>query len=301
MWFRNCIVYQLTKADTLNAENLEAALDSNPFVACRSGETSRSGWVSASDGLSEQLVHTAGGFHRIMLRTEEKILPSSVINDVLDDKVKQIEEEQDRKVYRKERQQLKEEVIFDLLPRAFSRFNHIQALIAPEQGWIFIDSSNHKRADLLLNKLREALGSLNVRIPTVNNAPSAIMSSWLTEVTPLPTGITVLDSCELRDTLVESGVIRIKGQVLQDEEFTSHLESGKQVVKLMLSWQEQLNFMLQEDLSIKGLKISRENSEDDQPSDDPMAIFDSETVEIGLELSALYPEIFNAFGGIVES
>ncbi|RCI67150.1 recombination-associated protein RdgC, partial [Pseudomonas aeruginosa] len=60
-------------------------------------------------GEDAPLVHESGGFYLVAARKEERILPGSVVRDALTEKVEEIETAQSRKVYKKERDQLKDE------------------------------------------------------------------------------------------------------------------------------------------------------------------------------------------------
>ena len=303
MWFKNIIVYRLTGEFSHDEQTLEEKLQAHEFSPCSSQEQSRYGWIAPSHSAPDRLVNSVHGFHMIAAQKEEKILPPAVIKQQLDQKVSAPEKEQARKVYRKERDQLKEEIILDLLPRAFSRFQQTYALIAPQQGWLIVDASSHKRAEELLTHLRGSLGSLPVALPDVKQSPSAVMSHWLEKDQTQPSGLTILDEAELRDNLVEGGVIRIKGQELQDEEFVAHLEAGKRVVKLAVEWEEQLRFMLQEDLSIKRIKLTDQMKEklDQESDEDQQAQFDADMVQMGLEFTRLFPVILDGFGGMVDT
>ncbi|MGH1460895.1 MAG: recombination-associated protein RdgC [Neptuniibacter sp.] len=299
MWFRNVIFYRLTDSLNYTQEQLQQKLQEQAFTPCKSQELSRYGWVPPCRLLDDVLAHEVHGLTMIAARKEEKILPSSVIKDNVGEKVAQIEQEQARKVYKKEKDQLKDEVVLDLLPRAFSRFQQTTALISASEGWIAVDASSHKRAEELLSHLRGTLGSLPLTLPDVNQSPSAVMSHWLEQEGSSPEGFEVLDECELRDNVLEGGVIRIKGQQLEDDEFIAHLEAGKRVTKLALEWDEQLKFVLHEDLSIKRLKLTEQLQEKiaDEAADDEIAQFDVDMVQMGLELAKLFPAIVTAFGG----
>ncbi len=303
MWFKNFIFYRFTNPFLVAEEQLEEALQAEAFTPCGSQDLSRYGWVSPSNGLQDTFCHSVHGFHLISAQKETKILPPAVVRQTVEDKVAVLEQAQARKVYRKEREQLKDEVVIDLLPRAFSRFQRTAALIAPQQGWLIVDASSHKRAEELLSYLRSTLGSLPVALPEVKQSPSAVMSHWVETGQNLPTGLQVLDECELRDNLVESGVIRIKGQDLSDDEFTAHLEAGKRVVKLAVEWEEQLRFVIQEDLTVKRVKLSEQMQEQraqDAPEDE-LAQLDADIAQMGLEFTRLIPVILEAFGGLVEN
>ncbi|MGB0665165.1 MAG: recombination-associated protein RdgC [Pontibacterium sp.] len=302
MWFKNVIAYQLTEAFKADAEALEQALQAQVFTPCSHQQQTSQGWVSASNGLADALVHPVQGFMMVAAKTEDKILPSSVVKQLVDEKVEKIELDEGRKVYKKERDQLKDETIIDLLPRAFSKYNTTHALIAPAQGWIFVHASSHNKAESLLNLLRESLKSLPVRLPETNHSPSALMSQWVEKPEDLPQGFTVLDEAEMRDNLVEGGVIRIKGQALHNEEYIAHLEAGKRVVKLAVEWQEQLQFVLNEDLSIKRIKLTEQYQENlaHEEQEEALAQFDADLVQMGLEYSRLLPALLTALGGSVE-
>src|SRR5690606_33026590 len=164
MWFRNLLVYRLTQNVPFDAETLEAALAAKPARPCASQELSTYGFVAPlGKGADAPLVHASQGFLLLATRKEERILPGSVVKDALKEKVDEIENEQMRKVYKKEREQLKDDIIQAFLPRAFIRKSGTFAAIAPSLGLILVDSSSPKRAEDLLSTLREAIGSLPVR------------------------------------------------------------------------------------------------------------------------------------------
>lgn len=302
MWFKNLIFYRLTEAFDHTEASLLEKMEEHAFVPCGSQELSRYGWNSPTGGLTDGLLHSVSGFLMISAQKEEKMLPAGVVRRIVEEKVAVIERDQARKVYRKERDQMKDEVILDLLPRAFSRFGQTRALIAPKQGWVIVDTGAHKHAEELLNLLRNTLGTLPVALPDVAQSPSAVMTHWLQQPDEQNLSFVIQDECELRDSLVESGVIRIKGQELESDEFIAHLEAGKRVVKLSLEWDEKLRFMLEESLSIKRLKLADQLKDnlDSEYQDDELAQFDTDMTQMGLEFCRLIPQLLEAFGGDVE-
>jgi recombination associated protein RdgC len=73
------------------------------------------------------------------------------------------------------------------------------------------------------------------------------------------------------------------------------------VDRLALNFDEQLEFVLHADLSIKRLRpteTAAERMETDQ--DDPLAALDTEVAHLGLELNKLIPAVVDAFGGPAE-
>ena len=293
MWFRNARVFRFTKPFEITAEALEEKLQEDAFKPCGPQETSRQGWVSPMGKHSDLLVHSAGGYHLIALRKEEKLLPASVIKELVDEKAEMIEAEQHRKVRRKEKDELKEEVTLEMLPRAFSKNRRCYAYLAPADGVLVVDAGSSKQAEDLASTLRKSLGSLPVRPPAVEQAPAFTFTGWLNESIDLPASI------ELKDTSEDGGVVRCKGLDLQGDEIRSHLDAGMQVTKLSVTWDDNLSFVLDEELGIRRLKFGDTLQEklDDVDADDAAARFDAAFSLMTLELARLIPGLLEALGG----
>ena len=299
MWFRNARVFRFTKPFEITAEALEEKLQEDAFKPCGPQETSRQGWVSPMGKHSDLLVHSAGGYHLIALRKEEKLLPASVIKELVDEKAEMIEAEQHRKVRRKEKDELKEEVTLEMLPRAFSKNRRCYAYLAPADGVLIVDAGSSKQAEDLASTLRKSLGSLPVRPPAVEQAPAFTFTGWLNESIDLPVSIELGTECELKDTSEDGGVVRCKGLDLQGDEIRSHLDAGMQVTKLSVTWDDNLSFVLDEELGIRRLKFGDTLQEklDDVDADDAAARFDAAFSLMTLELARLIPGLLEALGG----
>ncbi|QXI39715.1 recombination-associated protein RdgC [Pseudomonas xantholysinigenes] len=299
MWFKNLLSYRLTQEVPFEAQALEAALASKPARPCASQELTTYGFVAPfGKGADAPLVHVSGEFMLIAARKEERILPSSVVNDAVKEKVEEIETEQMRKVYKKERDQIKDEIIQAFLPRAFIRRSMIFAAIAPRLGMILVNSASAKRAEDLLSTLREVIGSLPVRPATVKIAPSATMTDWV-KSQQAAEGFYVLDECELRDTGEDGGIVRCKRQDLTSEEIQLHLSTGKVVTQLALAWQDKLSFVLDDKMVIKRLKFEellQEQAEQDG-GDEAQQQFDASFTLMMMTFTEFLPVLFEALGG----
>ncbi len=299
MWFKNLLTYRLTQDVPFEPEALEAALASKPARPCASQELTTYGFVAPfGKGADAPLVHVSGDSLLIAARKEERILPSSVVNDAVKEKVEEIETEQMRKVYKKERDQIKDEIIQAFLPRAFIRRSMIFAAIAPRLGVILVNSASAKRAEDLLSTLREVMGSLPVRPATVKIAPVATMTDWVKSQNAAE-GFYVLDECELRDTAEDGGIVRCKRQDLTGEEIQLHLSTGKVVTQLALAWQDKLSFVLDDKMVIKRLKFEellQEQAEQDG-GDEAAQQFDASFQLMMMTFAEFLPVLFEALGG----
>lgn len=299
MWFRNLLVYRLTQDLPFVADELQAALAAKPARPCASQELTTYGFVAPfGKGADAPLVHVSQDFILIAARKEDRILPGSVVRDALKEKVEEIEAEQMRKVYKKERDQLKDEIIQAFLPRAFIRRSTTFAAIAPKQGLILVNSASPKRAEDLLSTLREAIGSLPVRPLTVKMAPTAVLTEWV-KTQQAAEHFTALDECELRDPQEDGGIIRCKRQDLTSDEIQLHLSTGKQVTQLSLAWQDKLSFVLDEKMIVKRLRFEdllQDQAEQDG-GDDDLGQQDASFTLMMLTFGEFLPQLFDALGG----
>ena len=107
----------------------------------------------------------------VALRRQEKVLPASVIRDLTDERVQEIEARDVRR-WAKRKQQLREQVADELLPRAFSRNLHVRAWLDLAHGWLAVDAGSAARAETLLGALRDALPPFPARLPRTRLSPA---------------------------------------------------------------------------------------------------------------------------------
>jgi recombination associated protein RdgC len=301
MWFKNIRAYRLTSPFDLSAEQLGAQLAQRTFQPCAKSQALSLGWVPPLGDESAELAHAAGGRLLLKLKREEKLLPATVVREQLEEKIAGIEADQGRKVYRKERLSLKDEIVQDCLPRAFSRSSAVHAYIDPRANWIFVDAASAARAEELLNLLRECIGSFPVLLPQVNNAPAATMTGWLAHRN-LPDDFVLGEECELREPGEEGGVVRCRGVDLLSEEVETHLNAGKQVARLSLAWEERLSLVLAEDLCLRRLRFSDELMKENEeiPEADQAARLDADFALMSDAVTRLQERILALFGGEAE-
>lgn len=298
MWFKNLALLRLTEPFTLTSDELAACLEAGLFRPCGSLEPMSFGWCPPLGKHGFPLVHAANGFFMICAMKEEKILPSSVVNDMVSERVAEIEERQNVPLRKRQRDEIRDEVIQDLLPRAFSHARKTYAYLDPQGGWLVIDSSSARKTEELASLLRRSIESLPVSLPVTKESPAAVMTRWLMDKSS-PADITIESECELRSTEEDGGIVRCKRQDLAAPEIQSHLEVGKEVIRLAMTWNDRLSFVLDESLGVKRLHfldMVQEQAAEVEAANE-VERFDVDFSIMSLELSHFLPRLLELFGG----
>ncbi|MBT6351575.1 MAG: recombination-associated protein RdgC [Halieaceae bacterium] len=300
MWFRALRPYRLPNRLGIDAEELERRLQTRTFSACTPAQATSMGWVPALADTASALVHAAGPFWMVRLKREEKLLPATVVREEASERCAQIAKAQGRKVSRRERLAVADEVTQDLLPRAFSRSSTIRAIIADQLGWIWIDSSSAGRSEEVLNHLREALGSLPAVLAETQKAPAYVMTQWLLHG-GLPEAIELAEEADFVDQREAGSSVKVRGVPLDSEEVLAHISSGHQVEKLALEWGSRVAAVVDKDLSLRRLRFSDAIREaNDELIEDPLARADADFMILCEIIKGLQGDLLNAFGGIAE-
>ena len=297
MWFRNLTLFRFSEHTAKSLKSLETKLDRHRLRPPGPIELATSGFVSPHGRDEEALTHRVGDFVLLHVANEARLLPNSVVSDELAARLKKISKKEHRKIGSKERKRLKDEVLTDLLPRAFTKMSRTACYLSLKSGWMVLDTSSRKNAEAGITLLREALGTF----PAVPMAPEesarALMTDWLIRG-KLPAGLALGDECELRDPAETGAVVRCRRQDLETDEVREHLKSGKQVFQLSLVFEDRIGFVLGEDITVRKLRfldqVQDELGETDR--DSGVAELDAVFALMTLELERLLQNLVQWFG-----
>jgi recombination associated protein RdgC len=252
MFFRNLTLFRFPTS--LDLSDLDTHLEQTRLKPVGALELSSRGFISPFGRDGEALSHRIGDALWLTVGSEDKLLPSSVVNDLLQKKLAELEQREGRKPGGRTRKRLKEDLVHELLPRAFVRPGRTDALLDLEHGLCVVDTSSRKSAENVVSEIRHALGSFPALPLNAEVAPRAVLTGWIAGE-PLPDGLSLGDECELKDAADKGAVVKCQRQELTGEEIGKHLESGKQVTRLALTLDDHVSFVLGEDLVLRKFKL----------------------------------------------
>lgn len=296
MWFKQLTIYPLNKDKLPDLEMLANKLQEAAFKPCMGLDWDSVGF-SSPVSFSPEMVFPAQNTWLIALKKEEKVLPAAVVRDILDEKINEIREIEGRNVGRKEKIELKENITDDLLPRAFTKSSKTEAILDSQYGFLLINQANSNRAEMLLTKLRDALGGLEAKLPRTQQSPGSLMTEWLLQGSAA--GHFELDSdCELKGLGDAAPVVRISHQDLTAEEVINLVKNGKIVTQLGLCWQDRVRFVLTQDFTLKRIQFLDVIQEEAAgQGDDMQSITFASQILMAEALGELLSELVHHLGG----
>lgn len=296
MWFKNLQVYRFPAPWKISASRLEEQLGRQVFRATSGYEMQTQGWASPRD--DGGLVHAVHGQLLISLCTEMKLLPSSVIKEAVKAKAIEAEERQGYKPGRKQLRELKEQVIDELLPRAFSVRRRSGVWISPKGGWLVIDAGSPGKADEIVTLMNKSIDDFVVERLNTTMSPGVAMTAWLANG-DVPRGFNIDQDTELQSPLEEKATVRFVRHALDAKEVQRHIAGGKQCTRLALTWADRVSFVLTESLVIKRVApvdVIRETEQGQAQNDDER--FDADFTLMTGELQKLLTDLVEALGGM---
>ena len=240
---------------------------------------------------------TARSCMLLMFRAEKKLLPASVVNQVTKARALEMEEQQGFKPGRKQLRELKEQVTDELLPRAFSIRRDTRVWIDPVNGWLVIDAASQTVADEVRSLLVKSIDQLPLANVHVAHSPVAAMTEWLLSG-EAPGGFTVDQDAELRSTGEGGATVRYVGHALEADDMRRHIEAGKQCMRLAMTWDDRVSFLLTPSLTIKRvtpLDVIKEAADPTAQNDDER--FDSDAALMTGELARMLTDLVDILGG----
>ena len=297
--FKNALIYRITQWAAPATADIEARLGEARFAECGATQLESSGWVEPRGEKHGRLIESVGGQWILRLAVERKAVPASVVKEALSQRLDKIEADTGRRPKGKQSKELKEEVIQDLLPRAFPRRANTLIWVDPKAQLIWINAASLKKADAIVTQLVALLGGgLAITLLQTQISPTTAMAEWLTSK-QAPAGFSIDRECELKQPDSEKATVKYSRHTLDIDEVAEHIQQGKLPTQVAMTWEGRICFVLTETMTLKRIKLldvameatatSTAGSNDDA--------FDANVAIATGELGKLFPDLLAALGG----
>ena len=277
---------------------LEKALQQMPFDITTGQETKSVGWVPPrSDGglfvesVNSQLIM------RFMAETRQ--VPASVVQSRVDEMVSEWEATTGRKPGKKERRDLKEQAVAELLPNAFPRKRATWVWIDREKRRLIIDSTSTGTVDDIITALVKLVDGFVAQPLQTVMSPATAMACWL-EDQCAPGDFDIGKACELKSIDETKAVVRYKNHSLLIHEVEAHIATGKFPTSLDLEWDGRVSFTLTDDLKLKKISFSDGVLEQSKAQGHRADDFDGNVVMATSEIGQMLDELIAELNGVAK-
>jgi DNA recombination-dependent growth factor C len=295
--FKNLQIYRLP-GFLMSADSLVRALAPQAFVPAASNELLRQGWDAPRP--AGDLVHVVNGQFLLKLTTDSKVLPAIVINQATKARAVELEEAQGFAPGKKAMKELRERVADELLPRALSKRDSTLVWIDSKNGWLVVDAASPGKADDVIKLLLKAVDKLPLESLRVQRSPVGAMTEWL-QSDEAPAGFTVDMGATLQATGESKAQVQWKRHALEAAELGRHIAAGKQCVRLEMTWDSKISFVLDQSLAVKSVKLLDVLTEQDRGADrNNEERFDGDFALMAGELAKMLADLVEALGGAAE-
>lgn len=295
MLFKQIQLFRLGNASSSLYDQLNEKMILLQFQPCLPSLPISVGWVSPLGEDQAPLTEQINQRLMICMQIEEKILPAVVIRQALEAKVKEWEIKQDRKLGKKEKNSLKDEVIMNLLPRCFSKISRIYAYFDTKNHWLILNTTNKKRTEQFLTLLKKTLSETNIHSFETKKI-SSILTQWVKHKDS-PDAFMIEKKCVLQDINQKSRVIRCQQQDLFVNSIHDFIKDGCEIKQIALFWRDSIRLTLVDDFTLRSIQFEEELKDQvkDLEAETRQQKFMADFFIMGETLSSLLTDIIALF------
>lgn len=288
---KNATIYKISP---FAFDDLEHALSTLVFAPTGPTQEKAMGWVPPRGEEHGALVESNSGALVFQLKVETRKVPAATLADELAKACKHIEATTGRKPGKKEKRDLKEEVVLGLLPKAFPVQKTV--LCIADGNRLFLGTTSTALADDVLTALVRCGDDASTEPLHTAMSPTTAMARWLAEQ-EAPTGFEIGRACELKAADESSAKVRYTNHPLLTEEVQTHIVQGKYPTSLALTFDDRISFVLTDGMQLKKIDFADEVMAQSKENGLNPGDFDGSMVIAIGELRALMPDLLAALGG----
>ena len=238
----------------------------------------------------------------LMYYREEKVIVSADIKRRVKAKVDEIEQREQRKVYMRERKELKDSVVSLVLPHAQTRV-WSTPIIFCDNGLVIIGETG-KRAEQAMSELRAVLGTLPiVPLNWSKPIPEALTDLARSQIEGAAgdQNFRIINDFQMQELHEHPEIARMKNTDIANPHVQSWMEEGKVVTHADLSWNDMITFRLDFKGVFSKLKVDEGKLEmpDEGVDEDCDSVAQANFAGVMIELG-IVNRMLEAFSELVE-
>lgn len=304
---KNVCLFRVSDAFVMpDAAALELELRKAAFLPCGPTQVESAGWVAPRGAKNQVLAEIVGGHLILKLCTEKRSVPGAAVKAAVAERVERYKAETgNERVPAKLKKEFKEEVMLDLLPRAFTKQSTTLLWLDTKNSTLVVDAASLSGADRIVSALLAAMvevgaGAMDLQMVQTSASPAAAMAHWLS-THEAPWRFTVDRDCELKACDETKSTVRYSRHSLDTDEVAQHIAAGKMPCKLSMTWNDRVSFVMTDAGQLRRLQfldvVVQERRDKEEAADE----FDANVAILTGELSQLIPDLLEALGGEVGS
>ncbi|BCE02949.1 recombination-associated protein RdgC [Marinicellulosiphila megalodicopiae] len=281
--FRNAVSYSFNENFTLTIDQIENALSTKPKRSLSSQEIESWAAEEFIKGDDRYCLDATNGFILFKFNIQTRVLPAQVVNKAVNDKIEIIKEKEQRNISKKERAEIKENILFELIPRSFIKEKCVNCMVSTNDRRLIVDTQSFAMADEITSLLRSCLGSLAITpLSALYHIPETI-TQWRNKP---PADIELLEEFQLISSLDRTIKVNHKNTSLYSNQVNEHIEEGMILKYVRMSFDEKIEFTLDDLFLLRKIKFAVEpenKTEDEYENIQSQAFLESKELNLLLD------------------
>jgi len=277
------------------SEALEA-VDKQSFLPCGPTQRVSVGFTAPRHLANSPLIESHQKHWFFEVTIEKRDLPGAVVNRHLEERLQDILDKTGRKPTGKFKKSIKEELVLELLPKAFTKIETLTLWLDPTRQLLSIDTCSKSKVELVTTLLCSTFPGFYLKPLNTAQSVSACTAAWLLDGDS-PSDFTIDDECSLVDNSGDAkSVIKYTNHNLFIDQIQAHLREGKYPVNVALTWRSRVSFIVTDTLQLKKLAFLDVVFTDAGYGEGEA--FDASAAIITGELAPFLADLVEAFGGL---
>lgn len=254
MWFKNLMVFEFDAEWNLDEEALEEKLDDRRLRACPNHAHFSKGWDIILKDIPEKRAFGSTDHYLLSLVKQSRVLPTSVVKKEVAERAESYEEENAKAAGAALKRQFKEEVEFELLPKAFVVEKKTSLYLDLHNKRVLIDTSSGTVASDAIAEIVKSIGTLNLAPLKVCESLDVLFANWVKDPNSLPAGLEFGKQCKLTSLKEGKSAYQCRDLEYHLDDVENLLDNGLNLTELELIWQDRMSFVLTHQFELKRIK-----------------------------------------------